>query len=101
MRRRNQITSYVNERECDVAGQDPATIKRLTARFHRLATECQELGITIFGGSGSGSLRGEDANKPARLVDRKLILAHIGGPWDGGDGGASTDDDGLERGEGV
>jgi len=89
----------LNERECDVAAQDPATVRRLASRLQRLANDCDALGITIFGGSGSGSLRAWDGNRPRELTGRLLILASIEGPFDGGDGGSCPDDDGLERGE--
>jgi len=91
--------AWTYDRECDVAGQDPAKVKRLASRLQRLANDCNALGITIFGGSGSGSLRGFDGNRDRRIDERMLILATIEGPFDGGDGGATPDDDDLLRGE--
>lgn len=87
------------ERECDAAGQDPKKIARLARRLRSVAAECEELGLTIFGGAHSGDLRAPEANRSRGLSDRLLILAHIPGPWDGGDGGGSEDEDGLLRGE--
>lgn len=88
------------ERECDVAGQDPKTVARLARRLRSIASECEELGITIFGGAHSGDLRSAEANKAQRGVsDRMLILASVPGPFDGGDGGCYADEDGLMRGE--
>lgn len=87
------------DRECDIAGQDPKKIARLAKRLRSVAAECEDLGITIFGGAHSGDLRCSDANKSRGLTDRMLILASIPGPWDGGDGGAYEDEDGLLRGE--
>lgn len=98
MQRREQQV-WVNERECDIAGQDPKVIKRLANRLQKIANECGELGITIFGGSGTGSLRGFDGNRQRGLGGRMLILADIGGNFDGGDGGCTPDEDGLMRGE--
>jgi len=92
----------VNERECDAAGQDHERVKRLATRLKRLANECEELGITIFGGSGTGSLRGRDANMGRAYSMRgQLILAETMGPFDGGDGVASPDENDLLRGEGI
>ncbi len=75
-------------RECDVAGQDPVKIARLARRLRKIAAECEDLGLTIFGGAHAGDLCAHDGNKTRGLTDRMLILAHIPGPWDGGDGGS-------------
>lgn len=95
--RRTPIMLY--ERECDVAGQDPVKVARLARRLRAVAADCQELGITIFGGAHSGDLRAPEGNKQRGVHDRLLILASVPGPFDGGDGGASEDADGLLRGE--
>lgn len=88
------------DRECDAAGQDPAKVARLARRLRKIARECEDLGITIFGGAHSGDLRAAEANKLRRgLSDRMLILASVPGPFDGGDGGSVPDEDGLLRGE--
>lgn len=88
------------DRECDVAGQDPVKVARLARRLRKIASECEDLGITIFGGAHSGDLRAAEANIAHRgLSDRMLILASVPGPFDGGDGGACEDEDGLMRGE--
>lgn len=94
-----QHVTIMYERECDAAGQDVAQVKRLAARLQRIAIDCQRLGITIFGGSGSGDLRAQEANRSHGIHDRMLILASIGGPFDGGDGGSSPDENDLMRGE--
>ena len=55
----------------------------------------KKLGIYVFGGSGTGTLR-------IHLDDGKtaLILANLDGCYyDGGDGGCRPDEDGLLRGE--
>lgn len=89
--------SIVNERECVAAGKDPRTVERLTKRFSKLGVEAKKLGITVFGGSGSGSLRAR--NDGENGCDRPLILAHLDGVFDGGDGGTDCDSEGLLRGE--
>jgi hypothetical protein len=94
--------AYVNDRECDAAGLDPKVVERLARRIEKCAKECQALGITIFGGAHSGDLRADEANRGARRVnERQLILAHMEGAWDGGDGGSNQDENGLQRGEGI
>ena len=93
---------YVNERECDAAGLDPKVVARLARRIEKAAKECAALGITVFGGAHSGDLRALEANIGRHTIyDRPLILAHMGGAWDGGDGGGSIDENGLNRGEGI
>lgn len=85
--------SHVNEDECAAAGVNPKQVDSIARRLSRAAKDAAALGITIFGGSGTGSLRQHDARGP-------LILAELDGAcWDGGDGAASTDVDGLLRGE--
>ena len=59
----------------------------------RYARQAQAIGIEIFGGSGSGSLRYVDG------PEGKLIVTDIDGHVDGGDGGSLLSDDGLLRGE--
>jgi len=83
-----------NERECAEAGIDPSRIESLVQRFDCLAREARALGLTIFGGSGLGSLRFRTGDH-----EHALILAGLEGPWDGGDGGCFPDDRGLLRGE--
>ena len=64
----------LNERECEAAGIDPVRVRNLAKRLERIGREMQRLGIGVFGGSGTGTLRGTD----------NLILASIdAGHWDG------------------
>lgn len=51
-------------------------------------------GLTIFGGSGSGTLRFRDDD-----VKGALMVACIDGDFDGGDGAQTDYGDGLMRGE--
>ncbi len=84
----------INYQECAKAGLDPEVIERLGRRLERVARECRDLGITIFGGSGAASLRFDDGEQ------RPLILAHLDtSNVDGGDGAYTSDHDGYERGE--
>ena len=85
--------AIINNKECEVAGLNLLDVKRITKGLSRYAKEAQKLGIEIFGGSGSGSLRFDDRG------GGKLILAELDGNFDGGDGAACEDDNGLIRGE--
>lgn len=83
----------VYESECLAAGLDPAEVRRIARRIERAAKDAQRLGLQVFGGSTSGSLRFDDGGR------RPLIVADMGGSWSGGDGAAMPDDAGLLRGE--
>lgn len=79
--------------ECEAAGLDPAQVRRIAKGLSRYAKEASALGMTVFGGAGSGSLRFDDGgNGP-------LVVADLDGNFDGGDGAADTSVDGLLRGE--
>lgn len=83
----------IHEDECAAAGLDPEAVKGIARRISRAALDARRLGLTVFGGSGSGSLRFDDGgNGP-------LIVADLGGSFDGGDG-AENFRSGLRRGEG-
>lgn len=84
---------YVNQAECEAAGLDPLEVERIAKGISRYAKKAEALGIQIFGGTGSGSLRFDDGG-PGRL-----ILADVDGDFEGGDGGSVPSGDGLERGE--
>lgn len=84
---------YVNESECEAADLDAEEVERIARGLSRYAKQAEALGLQIFGGTGSGTLRFNDGG-PGRL-----IVAQIDGDFDGGDGGSSTSSDGLERGE--
>jgi len=81
--------------ECEAAGLDHKEIQRIADGLSRYARQAEKLGLTIFGGSGSGSLRfRDDPDKGA------LIVAWLDGMFDGGDGAEVDHNDGLSRGEG-
>ena len=85
-----------NTKECKKAGLDPKEIGRIAKGLSRYGRQAEKLGITIFGGSGSGDLRIHDTEG---LEERALILASIDGSFDGGDGSCREDSEGLLRGE--
>lgn len=83
----------IYEREIEAAGLDVEEVKRIARGMERYAKQAQAMGMIVFGGSGSGTLRARDDQEQC------LILADIGGHFDGGDGGYGPDPDGLMRGE--
>lgn len=89
----------MNKRECLAADVDPAKVEKLEKMLNRAGRFAREMGVTIFGGSGSGTIRkradGDDRNTGP------LILASLDGAlvWGGGDGGEHYDEYGLRRGE--
>lgn len=84
---------YVNEEECAKAGLDLKQVESIARRLSKAAMEARALGVTVFGGSGSGTLRFNDGK------DQELIVSTLDGDFDGGDGACLPDDDGLLRGE--
>lgn len=85
---------YINEEEIESVGLDPKKVLSLARRLSNAALEAQNLGIKIFGGSGNGTLRFDTNDGKAALV-----LAHMNGNFDGGDGQEVRDSEGLWRGE--
>jgi len=87
---------YANQRECEKAGLDIKKVESIARRLSKAAKEASDIGVHIFGGSGSGSLRFDDRNDNGR----NLIIADcLLGMFDGGDGAAMEDDEGFLRGE--
>lgn len=72
---------------------DPAQVRRIATGLSRYAKEAHQLGLTVFGGAGSGQLRFNDGGNGG------LVVAELDGLFDGGDGASYEDDDGLLRGE--
>jgi hypothetical protein len=83
----------INKPECLAAGLDPAEVARIARGMSRYARQAQALGLCVFGGAGSGSLRFDDGGRGA------LVVADIDGLFDGGDGASNEDAEGLLRGE--
>ncbi|HAT2715827.1 TPA: hypothetical protein I8303_004637 [Aeromonas hydrophila] len=85
--------AHENTAECEAAGLDPAQVRRIAKGLSRYAKEAQALGLTVFGGSGLGSLRVDDGG------DGQLIVAYLDGWFDGGAGNSRHDAAELLRGE--
>ena len=88
----------INDDEILAAGFDEAELKRITSiarRISKAAKEAREMGIEVFGGTGSGTLRYNDSVGQGG----GLILAYLDGIFDGGCGATCEDDYGLLRGE--
>ena len=91
----------VNYAECEAAGLDPKAVERLLRRMESVAKDAKAMGLTIFGGAGSGSFRFRDRSSDHR-VGLLIVASVMNGSWDGGDGGDGCDcGDGLIRGEGC
>ena len=86
----------VYENCIEKAGLDLKKVKSLARRFEKLISDAKENGISLFAGSVT-SLRFDDNLTFAG--NQALILAHIDGIADGGDGGCIEDDEGFLRGE--
>jgi hypothetical protein len=85
--------AYVKEDECAAANLDPKKVASVARRISRAAMDAKAMGLVVFGGSGSGSLRFNDGG------DGQLIVAELDGPFDGGDGATWNKADGLLRGQ--
>lgn len=83
----------INDQECDKAGVDAKKIKAIERALKKAVKQANALGVTVFGGTGTLSLRFTD--DPAK---GDLILAEIKGNVSGGCG-AQGDEDGFIRGE--
>jgi hypothetical protein len=84
----------INAEECEAAGIAADEVDIIARGISRYAKMAGKLGVTIFGGTGSGSIRIHDDDRKGAL-----ILATIDGPFDGGCGAACNDEEGLLRGE--
>lgn len=83
----------INENECHAAGLDPKEVERIARGLSRYGKQAEQLGLQIFGGGTGGSLR------RSGYPNWALIIAHLDGNFDGGDGACAPDDEGLLRGE--
>ena len=70
---------------------DEKKLESIVRRLSKIGREMDKMGLQLFGGSGSGTLRTSD----------HTIIADIDGAgcFDGGDGGCRVDDKGILRGE--
>lgn len=76
--------TYVDNERCEEFGLDPKKVASIARRLSRAATEAREMKLTVFGGSGSGSLRYHGDGKSG---DVRAVVADLDGHFDGGDGG--------------
>lgn len=88
---------FLHDDEIKAAGLDPKEVASLARRLERAAKDARAMGVTVFGGTGTGTLRFNDDH--FNPISRPLILADLEGSWDGGDGATMEDDAGLLRGE--
>lgn len=70
----------VYEDKCRAFGIDPARVEAIARRLSSAAVEARRLGLTVFGGSGSGVLRVMGGGAQNNV-------AELDGNFDGGDGG--------------
>ena len=87
---------FANVDECKAAGLDPKKVERVARGLSKWGKEAEKLGIYVFGGSGSGTLRLHDPEEPHHLIVADLACPLL---WDGGAGDPHYAGDGLLRGE--
>lgn len=75
---------HVNEELCIKFGLDPKEVSSIARRLSRAAKEAEALGLEVFGGSGTGSLRYWKAEMKGPGHND---VAYLDGHFDGGDGG--------------
>jgi hypothetical protein len=76
--------AVVDEQRCAQFGLDAERVLRIARRLARAAHDARALGLTVFGGSGVGSLRSYAAGSGTDAE-----VARLGPGFDGGDGGDS------------
>ena len=79
----------IYEAECGVAGLDPKEVRRIALGIERYGKQADKLGIELFGGSGSCSMRFADerARDGTRRYGNLIVADLFGFLCDGGDGG--------------
>lgn len=83
-----------NEAECLRAGVDSRAVESIIRRLLAAARDANRLGLTVFGGAGSLSLRWYgDGGGPLIVAEGQAQNV------DGGDGASRQDEEGLFRGE--
>jgi hypothetical protein len=70
----------VNTEYCEELGLDVKLVESAVRRLSKAARELEEMGLTVFGGAGSGTVR-------MMSHDPGKVLANLDGRFDGGDGG--------------
>jgi hypothetical protein len=76
------------DEELESAGIDKSKLKSMVARFKRLSREMHEMGLHVYGQSGTGHLI--HSSRPTHSgrkcdADHGSSVAHIGQGFDGGD----------------
>lgn len=94
-KKKTMVLTHANEPECKKARLNARVVEEIARDLGRIGKRAQRHGITIFGGTGNGTLRFEDGDGPP------LIVGEIsGGNFDGGCGAFGLrGNDGLMRGE--
>jgi hypothetical protein len=77
-------TYFVDEAKCKEFGLDAKKVNSIARRLSSAARDAQEIGLCVFGASGSGSLRYHRVEGGAQTE-----VANLDGSFDGGDGGDS------------
>jgi len=78
--------AYINEEACELAGIDAEKLQKLANQLERAGKVADELGVTIFGHSGSGQVIVTAAQEYWQGERQHFDLASIlSGQWDGGD----------------
>lgn len=80
---------------CEVAGIDKKEVKRIAKALSKYIKEANKLGMIVFGGSTNGSLMYDDND--SEYSGQRLVLAHLDGETEGGDGACDEDHNGLMR----
>lgn len=75
---------YIDDELCESFGLDPTQVKSIATRISKAAREAEALGLTVFGGAGSGNLRFDRA--PMQGPGHSEVAA-LDGSFDGGCGG--------------
>jgi hypothetical protein len=68
---------------CEAFGLDASRVKSIAARISKAAKEAEAMGLKVFGGAGSGTLR----FFLGKYQGVETEVATLDGQWDGGDGG--------------
>jgi hypothetical protein len=89
----------VLEEECAFARLDAQRVASIARRISRAAEEARAMGLSVFGGSGNGTLRWHAEHGNGPITQGALVVAHLDGSFDGGDGAEHQDELGLTRGE--
>ncbi len=74
----------VDEEACERFGLDVAKVRSIARRISKAAMEAEQMGLAVFGGSGTGTLRFMDA--PTQGPGHSEV-AGLQGYFDGGHGG--------------